>query len=178
MARAFISLGSNIHPAWNTWKALRRLACRVTLVNLSTVYCTEPIGRPGQPRYFNCVAEIETSIPPLELKRTVLRHIETALGRKRSEDKYASRPIDLDLIAYDQLTVQEAGLVLPDPEILKRPFLAMGLKELWPDMVLAGYGERIGQIALSQSTGGMKPLPAYTQLLRSRIHHAIEHRSN
>ena len=65
------------------------------------VYRTEPLGRPEQPRYYNCVVEIETGIARVELKQTLLRPIEDALGRTHTADKFASRTIDLDLIVYD-----------------------------------------------------------------------------
>ena len=75
MARAFVSVGSNIDPADNIKKAVRLLGAQTRILAISTVYFTEPIDRSGQPPYYNCVLEIETGTPPLELKLTVLRLI-------------------------------------------------------------------------------------------------------
>ena len=169
MARAFIGIGSNIDPAENVQAAIRSLAQKTHLVGISMVYCTDALGRPEQPPYYNCVVEIETEALPTEVKHGILRTIENNLGRKRTEDKYAPRTIDLDLIVYGDLTIDAEGIKLPDPEILERPFLAIPLFELAPDMVLAGYGLRIGEIAAKLPQDGMKPLKDYVKLLREEM---------
>jgi 2-amino-4-hydroxy-6-hydroxymethyldihydropteridine diphosphokinase len=169
MARAFIGIGSNIDPAENVHAAIRSLAQKTHLVGISMVYCTDALDRPEQPPYYNCVVEIETEAPPAEVKHGILRTIENNLGRKRTEDKYAPRTIDLDLIVYGDLTIDAEGIKLPDPEILERPFLAIPLFELAPDMVLAGYGLRIGEIAAKLPQDGMKPLKDYVKLLRKEM---------
>lgn len=167
--RAFIGIGSNIDPAENVQAAIRSLAQKTHLVGISMVYCTDALDRPEQPPYYNCVVEIETEAPPTEVKHGILRTIENNLGRKRTEDKYAPRTIDLDLIVYGDLTIDAEGIKLPDPEILERPFLAIPLFELAPDMVLAGYGLRIGEIAAKLPLDGMKPLKDYVKLLREEM---------
>ena len=67
--------------------------------------------------------------------RSILRRIENELRRKQTQDKYAPQMIDLDLIAYDELAMDEEDTHLPDPQILERPFLATPLFELAPCMV-------------------------------------------
>lgn len=166
MARAFIGIGSNIEAEKNVRAAVRSLAQQTRVTGISTVYCTGALGRPEQPHYFNCVVEIETQAPPAEVKHGILRPIENSLERKRSADKYAPRTIDLDLLVYGDLVMDEEDIKLPDPEILQRPFLAIPLFELVPDMVLLGYNLPIGEIAARLPQGGMKPLEDYTRLLR------------
>ena len=166
MVRAFIGIGSNIEPERNVRAAVRNLAQQTRVTGISMVYCTDALDRPEQSPYFNCVVEIETEAPPSEVKHGLLRPIENGLGRKRSEDKYAPRTIDLDLIVYGDLAIDAEDIRLPDPEILERPFLAIPLFELAPDLVLAGYGLRIGEVAGRLSQGGMRPLEDYTRLLR------------
>lgn len=166
MARAFIGIGSNIEPAENVRAAIHSLVRQTRLVGISMVYSTAALGRPEQPPYYNCVVEIETEAPPAELKHGLLRAIENNLGRKRTADKYAPRTIDLDLLVYGDLALDAEGIRLPDPDILERPFLAIPLFELAPDMVLAGYGLYIGEIAARFSQDGMKPLKDYVKLLR------------
>lgn len=173
MAHAFISIGSNIEPAENVRAAICSLARQTRLIGISMVYCTAALGRPEQPPYYNCVVEIETKAPPAEVKHGLLRAIENNLGRKRTEDKYAPRTIDLDLLVYGDLVLDAEGIRLPDPEILERPFLAIPLFELAPDMVLAGYGLRIGEIAARLSQDGMKPLKDYVKLLREEMSHGL-----
>ncbi|HEY0664813.1 MAG TPA: 2-amino-4-hydroxy-6-hydroxymethyldihydropteridine diphosphokinase [Gallionella sp.] len=166
MERAFIGIGSNIDPANNVHAAILSLVRQTRLVGVSTVYYTDPFGPPGQPLYFNCVAEIETGLSPAQVKHAILRPIEDELQRKRTQDKYAPRTIDLDLIVYGDLAMEEGGIRLPDPDILERPFLAIPLAELAPDLVLAGYDRRIGAIAATMTRDGMKPLRNYSWLLK------------
>jgi len=169
MVRAFIGIGSNIEPAENVRAAIRTLARQTNLVGISTVYLTGAIGHPEQSPYYNCVVEIETEAPPAEVKYGILRNIENGLGRERTKDKYAPRTIDLDLIAYGDLTMDAEGIKLPDPDILERPFLAIPLFELAPDLVLPGYGLRISEIAAKLPQGGMKPLEDYARLLQEEL---------
>lgn len=169
MARAFIGIGSNIEPAANLRSAIRSLARRTRLVSISMVYLTEALDRPEQSPYYNCVVAIETAASPAEMKYGILRQIEIQLGRQRSPDKYAPRTIDLDLIVYGDLALDAAGLKLPDPDILERPFLAIPLFELAPDLVLAGYGLSVCEIAARLPKDGMKPLQEYTRRLQEEM---------
>ena len=169
MARAFVSVGSNVQPAANVRTALTLLAARVHIVAVSTVYLTAPLGRPEQDSYYNCVVEIETGLPPRDVKEAVLRRVEDALGRRRSADKYAPRTIDLDLIAYGDLVVNETGMHLPDPEISERPFLALPLCELAPGWRVTGSDRPIEAVAAQLDCSDMRPLPDYTRRLRQEV---------
>lgn len=171
MARAFVGIGSNVEPAENVEKAIRLLSTAVEVRGISTVYLTEAVGRPGQPPYYNCVAEIETDVMPVELKQQVLRRIEKELGRVRSNDRYAARTIDLDLVLYDQLVMAAEDLTLPDPNIVRRPFLAIPLHELAPDLQLPGSDLRMSDIAAALPQDAMKPLQDYTERLRKGTLH-------
>ncbi len=169
MVRAFVAIGSNIKPEVNIKKAIRLLTFKTQIIGISTVYLTEPEGRPEQPPFYNLVVEVDTEMPPEEFKYGTLRTIEVELGRIRTEDKYAPRTIDLDLILYDDLALQTEDLILPDPEILSRPFLAFPLGELSSDLVLPGTDLTIKQVmgGLSQST--MKPMEGFTKFLRKEV---------
>ena len=169
MARAFVSVGSNIDPETNVRGALLRLGEESEIRSISTVYLTEPLGPQGQPPFYNCVVELETGLLPLELKQAVLRKIEAVLGRTRGKDKFAPRTIDLDLILYNDLVTATPELVLPDPELTKRPFLAHALLELAPALVLPGSGVKLGEAAARMSKQGMKPLIDFTNKLRKDV---------
>lgn len=169
MARAFIGIGSNIDPADNVRAAVHALARQTRLVGISMVYLTDALGTAKQPPYYNCVVEIETHVTPAEIKFGILRNIENSLGRRRTEDKYAPRTIDLDLIVYGDLMIDAEGIRLPDPDILERPFLAIPLFELAPDLILPGFGSRISEIAARFPQDGIKPLEDYARLLRSEL---------
>jgi 2-amino-4-hydroxy-6-hydroxymethyldihydropteridine diphosphokinase len=132
MTTVYISLGSNVEPEANIPKALEQLAARVRLQGLSTFYRTEPVGPAGQPAFINGVAQVWTDLPPRALKSDILRPIEAALGRERGPDRYAPRPIDLDLLVY--------GDMPPDPDLRTRPFLAAALADLAPSLAPAVDG--------------------------------------
>ena len=137
----------------------------------STFYRTAPLGRPEQPPFVNGVWRIQTTIEPRPLKFHVLRGIEAALGRVRTEDRYAPRTIDLDVVLYGDAVVEEPGLVLPDPDVRERPFIALPLLELAPDLVLPDTGEQLSAVCPAQRPPDMQPLCELTQTLRARIPH-------
>ncbi len=171
MVRAFVSIGSNIDPETNVLAAVRLLRQRSRVAGVSMVYCSAALGRPDQPSYFNCVVELETDVSPLRLKQSLLGPIEEELGRKRTTDKYAARTIDLDLIAYGDLSLSSDGIELPDPQILERPFLAIPLVELAPDLVLPGLNLGIAEVAARLPRGSMRPLEDYARLVRAEAGH-------
>ncbi len=171
MAEVFISVGSNIRPAENVRRALHLLGRLVPLEALSTFYATPPLGRPDQPPFYNGVVKGQTDLPPGILKFQVLRDIEARLGRQREADQYAPRPIDLDILLYGDWVEESEGLVLPDPQIAERPFLALPLYELAPNLVLPGSGRPLREIALAFLPHTMRPLLDYTELLRKEVLH-------
>ena len=176
MTRAFISVGANIDPAHNVREAIRRLASLENVIAISTVYRTPAQDRPEQPPYYNCVAALETSEPPADLKSQVLRRIEQELGRTRSVDKFAARTIDLDLIWYDNAVATDSDPTLPDPQISERPFLAVPLCEVAPDLVFPDSGMSIRDIAARMPADDMEPLKDYTDLLRRESAYERERR--
>ncbi len=171
MARAFIAVGSNIEPEENVARALAQLHERIGIDRLSTFYRTTPFDRPESPPFINGMLEVTTTLDPRELKQTVLRSIERHQGRHRTGDKSADRTLDLDLVVYDDLILESPDLVLPDPDLARRPFLAHTLCELAPALLLPGSGTSIRSLAEALGTHGMEPLPAYTARLRRSIHH-------
>ncbi len=169
MTRAFVSIGSNIDPETNVRRAVLRLAETTRVTAISTVYRTEPLGSEDQPPFYNCVIELETDLSPRDLKFRLLRPVESELGRIRGADKFAARTIDLDLILYDDLVMTAEDLTLPDPDILKRPFLALPLQEVAPGLVLPGSGLRIRETGAVLQRMGMAPLEDYTARIRKEI---------
>ena len=167
MARAFIGVGANIEPEAHIHAALRQLVAAVAVTGVSTFYRTPPLGDTAQPPFINGVVAIDTDLPPLALKFDVLRRIEDAQGRRRTADKYAPRSIDLDLLVYDDLVSTTADLTLPDPEISRRPFLAIPLCELAPELYLDGSPLRA--VAAAMDGSAMVPLPALTASLRKEL---------
>ena len=166
MARAFVAVGSNLRPEENVRAALARLAKLARVWRLSTFYRTPPWNRPEQGDFINGVVELETDLPSGEL-RARLREVEAALGRVRTADKYAARTLDLDLIAYEGA----GDPALPDPEIAARPFLAVPLAELAPDLSLPGSNRSLGAVAAGLDASALRPLPGFTARLRKELLH-------
>lgn len=121
---AYISLGSNILPHLHLPKAIELLGQQVTLLAVSSVYETPPVGTSGR-NFLNAVVVVKTQYLLQELKEEILRPLESALGRRRAEDKFAPRTIDLDIIAWDGQILDEdafryAHLAVPLAEILRQ----------------------------------------------------------
>ena len=165
MPRVFIAVGSNIDPEANIPKALSLLAEHVPIVAVSNFYQSEPFGTDGA-SYYNGVIEIDTNLPPRELKFNILRNIESALGRIRGTDKYAPRTIDLDICVYNDLVVDESDLIVPDRDIIQRPFIAVPLYELVPDLAVPITNMNLSDIVNSMSTSDLVELVDFTQQLK------------
>ncbi len=164
----FVGVGSNIDPESHVVESLVRLCRCVQVMETSTFYWTAPIGKGGH--FLNGVWRITTDLSPDELKHTVLRGIESELGRVRSADRYAPRTIDLDVLLYGDMVVDEPGLRLPDPDIRTRPFIAIPLLELAPDLVLPDTGERLADLPVVQEAGHLETAAEVTAALRAVLH--------
>ncbi len=166
---AYIGVGSNLGPESNIADALIRLSKHVEITGISSFYKTTPLLSENQGDYLNGVWQINTSIPPEELKFGILRRIEEELHRNRESDKYASRTIDLDLLLYDSMVIQEDNLIIPDPDICKRSFIAFPLSELNPNLVIPGTNKPLIDILSVLSRDNMTPEIAFTERLKSMM---------
>jgi 2-amino-4-hydroxy-6-hydroxymethyldihydropteridine diphosphokinase len=147
--RAYLSLGSNIEPVRNIRAALQLLGQKCKLLAVSTIWETEPLGFKEQAYFLNGAAIIETEFSAPELKARVLQRIEQALGRVRGTNRYAPRPIDLDIILFNDEVLEFEGYNIPSPEVLERWFVAVPLAEIAPDYVHPITGQTLQEIATS-----------------------------
>jgi len=170
-AVAFVAVGSNIEPQVNVPAALSLLRQHVTVTGISTFCRTVPVGPAHQPPFVNGIWQIHTALSPGQLGTEVLGPIESQLGRIRSADKFAPRPIDLDLILYSRLICKGEGIELPHPDI-KRPFVWMPTLELLNTVALdPTLLRRLKPLLPSNQdvSGWGVPLGALTQELRRQI---------
>lgn len=133
---AFIGLGSNMGDKFaNLKKAIEELEKMqgTKVLKLSSLYKTEPVGGAEQDWFVNAAAEIETSLTPRELLNKLL-YIEKNLGRVR-DVKWGPRVIDLDILLYDDLVMDEEGLSIPHPYLHKRGFVLVPLAEIAPKVI-------------------------------------------
>ena len=105
-----------------------------TIAAVSSVYETAPIGGPEQGPFLNAVVCIDTARTPTALLRDLLA-IERSRGRVRHE-RWGPRTLDLDLILFDQWSIDEPGLTVPHPQMRHRRFVLEPLREIWPDALM------------------------------------------
>jgi 2-amino-4-hydroxy-6-hydroxymethyldihydropteridine diphosphokinase len=143
--RAFVALGSNLDdPADQLRRAFAALAGlqASTLLAMSPVYRSRPLGPPGQPDYLNAVAALETRLEPLDLLDS-LQQTERRHGRTRGE-RWGPRTLDLDLLLYGERRIDSARLQVPHPEMHRRAFVLVPLAQIAPDLVVPGIGALAG----------------------------------
>ena len=150
--RVFIGIGSNLGNRRAQYqKALARIAAlpKTRIVKTSSLYESEPLGD-AKNWYVNGVIEIETSFSPPQLLHR-LQEIELALGRKRTADtkKWSSRKIDLDILLFDNQTVDSRTLKVPHPELHNRRFVLLPLCELAPHLTHPRLGVTITDLLVS-----------------------------
>lgn len=129
MAVAAIALGSNLNdPAANVQRAVRELDALGTVVKRSALHESKPWGVEDQPDFINAVVLLETALSPRELLNG-LKKIEATMGRTPTY-KWGPRLIDLDIIYYDDLVVDEPDLKIPHPHFRERDFVLKPLAEV------------------------------------------------
>src|SRR5712692_5511921 len=168
LMRVFVGVGSNVEPNANVKSALLTLDRAVGVRALSTFYRTPALDRPSDPPFVNGVIEVRNALGPLQLKQ-LLRRTEQDLRRRRGSDRYAPRSTDLDLLVYGGLVCNSDELRLPDPAILERPFVAIPLLEVAPDLIVPGSDATLRSVVTSISPYPMKQLPDLTRELRKEL---------
>lgn len=129
----YLGLGSNLGDRDELLReALRRLRPDVEVTRVSTVYDTAPMLLADQPRFHNIVVYGTTRLDPAALLH-VAKHVEAELGR-RPGPRYGPRPIDVDILLYDDAVLVTAELVIPHPRIAERGFVLAPLAEIAPDL--------------------------------------------
>ena len=141
MAEALLGLGGNVGDVRATLDEAVALFAdgeAVKLVARSSDYTTPPWGVTDQPPFINLAIAVETALSPRALLDRAL-NVERALDRDRSrERRWGPRTIDIDLLAYDDLVLDEPGLTLPHPRLFERAFVLVPLAEIVPDRVISG----------------------------------------
>lgn len=146
MSRVYLGLGSNLEdPVRQIHLSLTALQADIDLQLLrrSGLYRSPALLKPGaataQPDYVNAVAAIETTLTPHQL----LYHcqlIEQQQGRLRGPQAWAPRTLDIDILVYDQITINDEQLIIPHPGLAERNFVLYPLFEIAPDLILPQHG--------------------------------------
>lgn len=159
MTEALLALGGNIGDSRAILDRAVTLLCDGTDIRLtarSSEYRTPPWGFKYQAPFTNLCIAVETSLSPRALLERA-QEVELKLGRDRAHEKrWGPRTADIDIIAYDDLTVNELGLTLPHPRLFERAFVLLPLAEVVPDRVIAG--RKVGEAAAGIDTTGIERL--------------------
>jgi len=160
MADVLIALGGNVGDVRATFRKAIANICGMTqaaLLARSSDYATPPWGDAQQDRFINACIEIDTSLDPHALLFT-LHKIEQKFGRDRARERHwGPRTLDLDLLAYDDLTLAKPELTLPHPRLFERAFVLVPLAEIAPQRLIGGKSVATALAALS--TEGIERLP-------------------
>jgi 2-amino-4-hydroxy-6-hydroxymethyldihydropteridine diphosphokinase len=147
-AEVYLGLGGNIGTPKETFeKALHLMSDFVIIDKISSLYKSSPFGYTDQPPFINAAVQIKTESPPLELL-SQLQIIEKKLGKKVIH-KNGPRIIDIDLLVYQEFTLELENLTLPHPGILNRDFVLLPMLDLNPTLTQPAWGSETLKSALS-----------------------------
>ncbi len=160
MTEALLALGGNVGNSRAILDRAVALLCdglEVRLKTRSSDYLTPPWGFKYQAPFVNLCIAVETMLSPRELLARA-QAVELQLGRDRAHEKrWGPRTADIDIIAYDDLAVDELGLTLPHPRLFERAFVLRPLAEIAPDRVIAG--RKVRDALANVDTAGITQLP-------------------
>jgi 2-amino-4-hydroxy-6-hydroxymethyldihydropteridine diphosphokinase len=164
MAEALLALGGNVGDARATLATAVRRLCdgdRIRLVARSSDYRTPPWGVEDQAPFINLCLLVTTDLPPRQLLARALQ-VEREFGRDRAhEQRWGPRPLDIDILAYDDIRVDEPDLTLPHPRLFERAFVLVPLAEIVPERDIAGI--RIRDAVTRVDGTGIERLPSRPQ---------------
>ncbi len=149
-AFVYLGLGSNLGDREsNLAQALAMLVEKVRLEKYSSIYETEPVGYSEQPDFLNMVCSGSTDLDPFDLL-TFVKEIEKGLGRVPSFPN-APRPIDIDILFYDDQIIRSESLTIPHSRIAERAFVLVPLSEIAPKLIHPENGKHVEEL-LSEIT--------------------------
>ena len=124
MHQVYLSLGSNIQPEINLPRAIELLLAQGEILKISTAWESEAVGSEG-PNFLNACALFATPLSLVELKEQVIHPTEQKLGRKRSDNKFAPRTIDIDIVLFDDQSYND--------KYWNQAFVVIALAEIYPE---------------------------------------------
>ncbi len=173
--RVYLALGANMGDRQgNLLQALQLLRARTFVEEASTCYETKPVGYAEQPDFLNMTCLVTTELSPQELL-TFLKQIERQMGRQTSF-RNAPRPIDLDILFYDDLILESPELVIPHPRMSERAFVLVPLAEIAADLVHPVLKLTVVELLQQADKSGVSPTPLNLQVrLKRDVQQSVPH---
>ena len=144
----YLGLGTNIGDRdSNLFTAIAALDVRddISVNRTASIYESDPMYNQDQPNFLNSVVEIETSLQP-EIMMQVCHGIEMMLGRPMTRKKNEPRVIDIDILAYETMSVELGELKIPHPQLFASRFVLVPWAEIAPDFVVQDYGKSVSEL--------------------------------
>lgn len=162
MAAVYLGLGSNVEPEANLALAIRELRARYGELRLSPVYRSAAVGFDG-PDFLNLVVGLDSGQSPADIHAEIER-IHDLAGRVRGSERYSSRPLDIDLLLYDDLILEHPRFHLPRRDVLDFAFVLRPLAEIAPDLTHPRTGRTIAA-HWAEFDAASQPLEPVEQIL-------------
>ena len=136
MPDVYLILGSNLGDRMKNLQIATELISENVgkIINKSSVYETEPWGFNHRLNFLNQVLKVITALNPEEVLEVIIK-IEKLSGRKRNNNKYSARVIDIDILFYNNNVIKSDKLIIPHPKIQERMFVLVPMAELQPDFI-------------------------------------------
>ncbi len=135
MAKAWLGLGGNIgdvESALSTALINLDSLAEIAVETVSPLYKTPPWGVMDQPWFFNCCAEVETALSPQELLLACQE--QERIGKRERKQRWGPRTIDIDILVFEDIELDEPRLAIPHPRMLDRAFVLVPLADIAPDI--------------------------------------------